>query len=46
MAISRAQLVKELEPGLLPFLDGVLGMTMNTQKSMKQNLQTERLKKK
>ena len=46
MAISRAQLAKELEPGLnaLSVLS-TLGTTMNQLKSMTRNLQSEPLKK-
>ena len=47
MAISRSQLVKELEPGL----NALFGLeyndtTMNMQRSLLLKLQTERLKKK
>tara|TARA_A100001011_G_scaffold38973_1_gene36800 strand:+ start:824 stop:967 length:144 start_codon:yes stop_codon:yes gene_type:complete len=47
MAISRQQLVKELEPGLNAlFGRSTKDMIMNMLKSMTQKIQTELLKKK
>ena len=47
MAISRSQLAKELEPGLMPCSGlNTLVMRMSIQKFLKKNLLTVRLKKK